>query len=567
MDIIKYDNFKITLKQRDDGGLIVFVDYYKNGKFVEQKRTTNTQFIEKILITATSTIKNVNYVGLNLEASYQDNGSIVIEDYDQLKNRSEFVNLDKKVSKKMKKKSLETRVKKNTSSSIQKKELLKGVKNIKVSKNDNLFKKVRLNKFIPIATLGLIVMTQVMPVVRNMEYFKPVTKTNMEVYDDLSEVATNVVSNQNIYADVKMDVQQLIRTSFNQKNESESSDNGVSIGSETIVDELENINDQISGDVSSPQVVDVPVEDIVIQDIVDTIETAELENDNVNISDANNNNNNNFESVANNIEVIDSSEEVIIENVLPTVDLENVIVDTEVINEENVADIETVTQSNVDDEMEGSPDIILYSTDQLDSDSNGEIDEVIEEENIDVVEDDSIIDTTNDSFQGIIEDENLNSDIVIDDSIEIEENTIEDIVTNDLYTPDQLDFVVSETLSKHNLTDEQFDKICAVVQQEAGSNPDEVKNVITTVVNRMDSGEWGGTTPWEVITAPGQFESYNAGHYKKYQDHKYDESTAYIVASTLNGNMETTHDWERFRSNDSTDYGGTILTPGGNRYK
>ena len=55
--------------------------------------------------------------------------------------------------------------------------------------------------------------------------------------------------------------------------------------------------------------------------------------------------------------------------------------------------------------------------------------------------------------------------------------------------------------------------------------------------------------------------------YKKYENHKYDESTEYIVASVLNGDIEPTHNWERFNSNQSTSYGGTILTPGGNRYK
>ena len=74
MGKVKYDAFKVTIKQRSDNTLVVFVDYYKNDKFIEQKRTTNPQFIEKVLNTATATIKNAKYVGNNLEANYQKDG-------------------------------------------------------------------------------------------------------------------------------------------------------------------------------------------------------------------------------------------------------------------------------------------------------------------------------------------------------------------------------------------------------------------------------------------------------------------------------------------------------------
>ena len=160
----------------------------------------------------------------------------------------------------------------------------------------------------------------------------------------------------------------------------------------------------------------------------------------------------------------------------------------------------------------------------------------------------------------------INDDVVVTNETSVIDTQKKE-VSNVSYTKEELNTQINETLNKHNLTSEQLDTICAVVQQEAGHNPEEVKNVITTIVNRMESGKWGGTTPWEVVVADKQFQAYGAGHYKKYANHQYDESTEYIVASTLNGNMDTTHNWESFRSNGSTKYGGTILTPGGNRYK
>ena len=53
------------------------------------------------------------------------------------------------------------------------KELLSSVKNLKVSKQAKFFKKVALKtaKFVPIATLSLVVMTQVMSIVRNLPDF------------------------------------------------------------------------------------------------------------------------------------------------------------------------------------------------------------------------------------------------------------------------------------------------------------------------------------------------------------------------------------------------------------
>mgnify|MGYP003298002087 CR=1 FL=1 len=146
------------------------------------------KFIEKILHTATTTIKDAGYVGDNLEANYQQNGSIIIENYDEIKGRKEFLDFNKKAIKKIKKENKKVE-KKKTVTELEKKEVLKGVKNLKVSKNSKNFNKVVLNKFVPIATLGLIVMTQVMPIVRNLEspsFFKQKTESSIEFSDNVS---------------------------------------------------------------------------------------------------------------------------------------------------------------------------------------------------------------------------------------------------------------------------------------------------------------------------------------------------------------------------------------------
>ncbi len=118
---------------------------------------------------------------------------------------------------------------------------------------------------------------------------------------------------------------------------------------------------------------------------------------------------------------------------------------------------------------------------------------------------------------------------------------------------------------KYNITPEQFDTICAVVQHEAGHNPEEVKNVMSAIMNRAEDGNWGGTNPYDVITEKGQFASYLDGYYQKYTDHHYDPSTAQIVEGYLKGELQPTHDFRSFRSSGSSS--GVQLTAGGNKYR
>lgn len=127
------------------------------------------------------------------------------------------------------------------------------------------------------------------------------------------------------------------------------------------------------------------------------------------------------------------------------------------------------------------------------------------------------------------------------------------------------------TAAMLGLTPQQLDVVKATIRHEAGNNPAEIANVASAVKNRMNSGGWGGTDPYSVVTASGQFESYFGGHYKQYTNGNYyqgDAGTAAAVDQTINailtGQMAPTHGFESFRSAGSKN--GTQLTDGGNKY-
>lgn len=118
----------------------------------------------------------------------------------------------------------------------------------------------------------------------------------------------------------------------------------------------------------------------------------------------------------------------------------------------------------------------------------------------------------------------------------------------------------------YHLTPEQIDIIKATIQHEAGFNPVEVEKVTSTVINRCESGGWpGGTNPYGVIVGKGQFQSYYAGHYKKYLNGNYADYTDQIVDAMLLGEQLPSHDFERFSS--GTGATGTQFTADGNKFR
>ena len=128
------------------------------------------------------------------------------------------------------------------------------------------------------------------------------------------------------------------------------------------------------------------------------------------------------------------------------------------------------------------------------------------------------------------------------------------------------------TAAALGLTPEQLDIVKATIRHEAGNNPAEIANVASCIKNRMNSGAWGGTDAYSVVTAKGQFASYLGGHYKQYTGGNYyqgDAGTAAAVDQTINsillGTTPPTHNYQSFRGKGSPE--GTQLVEGGNKYR
>lgn len=106
-----------------------------------------------------------------------------------------------------------------------------------------------------------------------------------------------------------------------------------------------------------------------------------------------------------------------------------------------------------------------------------------------------------------------------------------------------------------DFSDYEFNFIAAIVQQEAvGLTLEEhlpsdayesMLAVMSAITNRADVGGWYGNTVLEVITRPGQFESYGEEHYVKHFGN-ITETTKRAVNDGLNGVKN--HNYLNFRS-------------------
>ena len=113
----------------------------------------------------------------------------------------------------------------------------------------------------------------------------------------------------------------------------------------------------------------------------------------------------------------------------------------------------------------------------------------------------------------------------------------------------------------------QKEVIYSIVAAEGGSNnPQEARNIMSTMINRAKTGRWAGNDLYKIATAPNQYVVYQTG--KSANASLSPESRAAVdnlLATTSMGGA-TDHIYQSFRSNGSTSYSNTILTPGGNRY-
>lgn len=118
-------------------------------------------------------------------------------------------------------------------------------------------------------------------------------------------------------------------------------------------------------------------------------------------------------------------------------------------------------------------------------------------------------------------------EVHIEEDVAVEEYVIEEIevdsppeeyATEDVVTEVPLEAFVEEVTPIVPATDlnaDQYSVLIAVVRQEGGDSYESAYAVMSTIVNRVNQGGWGSGV-WGVITAPGQFEAYGAGHYYRH---------------------------------------------------
>lgn len=98
--------------------------------------------------------------------------------------------------------------------------------------------------------------------------------------------------------------------------------------------------------------------------------------------------------------------------------------------------------------------------------------------------------------------------------------------------------------------DYQYQVVLATVRHEGGNSYEGALAVMSCILNRCDSGRWGGgNNPYLVTIAPGQFESYLAGRYRQYMGYNVSAEVRKGVEDALNG--KRSHKFESFRANSS----------------
>lgn len=123
---------------------------------------------------------------------------------------------------------------------------------------------------------------------------------------------------------------------------------------------------------------------------------------------------------------------------------------------------------------------------------------------------------------------------------------------------------VEEKMYGNELTQEQYDTLLMVAQQEGGHDYEAVLAVMSVITNRVDSDLYQDTV-WEVITSEGQFEAYGAGHYLRHQN-EVTEVTKKAVSDALNGqkNVDVLNFWSDWYYVDSGRNDDEAVNIGGN---
>ena len=115
---------------------------------------------------------------------------------------------------------------------------------------------------------------------------------------------------------------------------------------------------------------------------------------------------------------------------------------------------------------------------------------------------------------------------------------------------------VSPTTGHRTETSNQMDFICAVVAQECNSDYQGSLAVISCVMNRGDTGRWGGRNCVAVLKAPGQFSAYSSGAYKRYLHGRYPAHVKRAVEDCMLKGIRN-HNYQSFHAGSSSpSFGG-----------
>ena len=541
----KYDNFKVRLRSREDGTFIVFVDYYKNGVLIDQKRTTNIKFIQRIIDTATSTIKDAELSENNLEANYQKQGTIIIENYEKIKKSNILSSFASKVDKKLKK------VKKQD-----KKEILAGVKNLKVTKNKSIFKKIALktSKFIPITTLAIVAMTQLAPIINNLQDFNLYSSKQVIAND---YVASNLSDNR-VYAkmlrsdnqDILVPVIESENQNINENNNelSESVSTSVPV-EETVVPQAVETTTSVE-EVVTPKVVETPapVQEIVTPDVVETpapveeVVTPEVVETPAPVQEI---------VTPEVIETPAPVEEIVTPDVVETPAPVEEIVTPDVV--ETPAPVEEVVTPEV--VRTPAPVQEIVTPDVVETPVP--VEEIVTPE---VIETPAPVEESMPS-EAIVP---VNDSLLIDDNVE----TVSDNNSNlSSYGLENSSGIFKSNSYADKLTPEEKAKFAAIIAGEDSYSYEGSLAAASTVLNRCDTANfasYGGDDPYKQLTAPSQFVAKNSALAQTYLNHP-EQIPDFVMAAVddaLNGYRN--HNYLSFRASSGNDR--TQIGSNGNWY-
>lgn len=130
-----------------------------------------------------------------------------------------------------------------------------------------------------------------------------------------------------------------------------------------------------------------------------------------------------------------------------------------------------------------------------------------------------------------------------------------------------LGFNVTKGNFAYQLTDADFNLLCAIVASEGNLTYDESLAVVSTILNRCDNGEFismFGKDPIAQITGLNQFASYSNGSYKSFLNNTPIE-VVNAVKDALSGVRN--HNFCSYKANSVIDFSNNMITSSGNRYK